>query len=291
MKKERNDDVRIGGFLVLCIMLLAPDISAAERAPEKEKALNLAFVLLSQPTAPKGEEIERAFASFAIKGQRLHFRPGKARKSAAVDPLEFEIGADGTAFVALTPTPVPNHEADDAVRYSVSALGDRWKLGAHKAHLVVTSREGTHSAETLSSFTSLVAAVAQASSAVGIYCGSAGATHDPKFFEAIARERDTRSRLVLWNGVAIARAPDGRLSLMSLGMKQLDLPDLLLVVPVAKSDEALGMAFDLLGSVVHSGKPVAEGDTVGRNASERMPVHYVRSPVDPKAKVWLVDLK
>jgi hypothetical protein len=284
--------VRRAGVLLLCLVVRAPVVQAAAgAAPADEKALNLAFVLLSQPTAPKGEEIERAFASFAIKGQRLHFRPGKARQSAAVDPLEFELGADGTAFVTLTPTPVPNREADEAARYSVSALGGRWKLAAHKAHLVVTSRAGTRSAGTLSAFTSLVAAVAAASPAVGIYCGGAGATHDPKFFDAIARERDTSSRLVLWNGVAIAQAPHGRLSLLSLGMKQLDLPDLLLFVPDARRDELLGTAFDLLGGAVRAGKAVAEGDTVGRNASERLPVHYVRSPIDPKAKVWLVDLK
>ena len=277
--------------LGLALASLPPGLAAAAPAPGKEPAVNLAFVLLARPIAPKGEDIERAFAAFAVKGQQLHFRPGKSRKSAAADPLEFELGAGGTAFVALTPEPVPHHEAEDAVRYSVSALEGRWKLPEHKAHLVVTSRVGTQSAETLSSFTSLVAAVSRSSSAVGIYCGGAGATHDPKFFEAIALERDTKSRLVLWSGVAIAHAPDGRLSLLSLGMKQLDLPDLLLLIPEAKGDEALGMAFDLLGYVVHSGKAVPEGATVGRTASEKMPVHYIRSPVDPKAQVWMVEAK
>jgi hypothetical protein len=274
---------------VLCLALIAPAIAVA--APAKEKAMNLAFVLLAQPTPPKGEEIERAFASFAIKGQRLRFRPGKARKSTAADPLEFDLGVDGTAFVAFMPVPVPNEEADDAVRYSVSALGGRWKLGPHKAHLVVTAREGTRSAETLSLFTSLVAAIAQTSPAVGIYCGNAGATHDPKFFEEIAREKDTASRLVLWTGISIAQEKTGHLGILSLGMKQLDLPDLLLLIPAAKSDQALGMVFDLLGTMVRLGKALPEGDTVGRSASERLPVHYVPSPVDPKVKVWRVELK
>jgi Domain of unknown function (DUF4261) len=277
--------------LWLALAPLQPGLAAAAPAPGKEPVVNLAFVLLARPTAPKGEEIERAFAAFAVKGQQLHFRPGKARKTSAADPLEFALGAGGTAFVALTPEPVPHHEAEDAVRYSVSALEGRWKLPEHKAHLVVTSRESAQTAETLSAFTSLVAAVSRSSSAVGIYCGGAGATHDPKFFESIALERDTKSRLVLWNGVAIAHAPEGRLSLLSLGMKQLDLPDLLLLIPEAKGDEALGMAFDLLGYVVHSGKAVPEGATVGRTASEKMPVHYIRSPVDPKAQVWMVEAK
>ena len=34
-----------------------------------------------------------------------------------------------------------------------------------------------------------------------------------------------------------------------------------------------------------------DGDTVGRTAAEKLPAHYVPSPVDPKAKVWRVELK
>ena len=250
--------------------------------------MNLAFVLLSDAKLPKGEDVEKAFATFAAKGQALHFRGKKAAKGG--ESLDLALGADGYAIVMLMPAPVPNHEADEAVRFSVSAFGGRWKLPAHKAHLVVTASEQASSVEALSSFTSLVAAVAKASSAVGIYFGNAGATHDPKFFQEVARERDPKSRIVLWSGVSIAKEADGRLSLLSLGMKQLSLPDVLLVMPAAKANDALGTLFDLMGYLVDQGKPLPEGDTFGRSATERIPVHYVPSPVDPKVKVWRVAL-
>src|SRR5262249_38837257 len=142
----------------------------------------------------------------------------------------------------------------------------------------------------LSMLTSILAAIAEASPAVGIYWGDAGATHDPEFFREIAKSRTTDSRLMLWTGISIAR--DGeRYSLLSLGMKQFALPDLLLVVPPAKTDDAIPFMLDLLGMVVHGGKPLPEGDTVGRSATEKLPVHYVRSPVDPNAKVWRVEMK
>ena len=38
------------------------------------------------------------------------------------------------------------------------------------------------------------------------------------------------------------------------------------------------------------GEALPEGDTVGRTASEKLPVHYVPSPVDLKVKVWRVEL-
>ncbi len=39
--------------------------------------------------------------------------------------------------------------------------------------------------------------------------------------------------------------------------------------------------FDLLGYVAERGEHFPEGDTVGRTADEKLPVHYVSSPIDP----------
>ena len=258
--------------------------------------MNVAFVLLSEAKLPKGEDVERAFASFATKGQTLRRQPAKAKAAGnaakkPADTLELDTGDGGYAIVALMPAPVPNGEADDAARFSVSALGGRWTLPLHKAHLVVTAQGTGDRADSLSAFTSLVAAVVEASPAVGVYFGGAGATHDPKFFVEIARERDPSSRLVLWSGVSIAHAKDGRLNLLSLGMKQLELPDVLLVVPSKKADEALSTLFDLIGYEVLRGAALREGDTFGRTDIEKLPVHYVPSPVDPKVWVWRVELK
>jgi hypothetical protein len=277
---------------VTALALLAAPAAADAPKPKGKTIMNLAFVLLSEPKLPKGADVERAFASYAGKGQTLAVRPSKSnpKKPGAAETLELDTGGGGYAVVALMPVPVPNHEADEAVRYSVSALGGRWKLPPHKAHLVVTAQGTGSPVESLDAFTSLVAAVVEASRAVGVYCGNAGATHDPKFFRELAREHDVASRLPLWSGVSIAREGDGRLSLLSLGGRQLELPDLLLVVPSARSDAALPMLFDLLAYVVASGKPLPEGDTIGRTATEKWPVRYVTSPVDPKAKVWRVEV-
>jgi hypothetical protein len=284
----------ISGVLALGVALAAAPRADAEPASDA-RSVDLALVLLSEPRAPKPEDVERAFASFALPGQTLRQTPGKptnaTKKRGGVDALEFDLGGGRVAFVTLVPVAVPNHEADDAVRFSVSALGGRWKLPPHRAHLVVTVPGAPASVEALSAFTSLVAAVARASSAVGIYWGDAGATHDPKFFLEIARERDATSRLPLWSGVSIAREPDGRLSFLSLGMRQLALPELWLVVPASKSDDALATLFDLLAHMVKRGRALPEGDTVGPTDRDRWPVHYVPSPVDPTAKVWRIETK
>jgi hypothetical protein len=273
--------------LVVLSLLLEARGAAAGEAPAKTRALNVAFVLLPEVKLPKGEEIEKAFADFAAKGQKVRLKARKAAKGSN-ESLELALNAGGTAIVMLMPQPVPNREADDAVRYSVSAFEGRWKLPPHKAHLVVTTTEEATRLEALQSFTSLVAAVTKVSSAVGVYLGGAGATHDPKFLLGVAREPDAKMRLVLWSGVSIANAPGNRLNVLSLGMRQFGLPDILLNIPPDKSKDALGTLFDLIGFAVDLGKPLPEGETFGRTDAEKIPVHYVPSPVDPRVKVWRV---
>jgi hypothetical protein len=280
------------GFAVLA--LLVPRVARADAAKGKGKPmnLNLAFVLLAEAKLPEGEDVERAFAAYAGKGQVLSYRPGKPKKAeGAVDGIEFDTGGGGRAVVALMPVAVPNREADEAVRYSISAMNGRWKLPPHKAHLVVTGQGNGKAVDDLGAFTSLVAAVVDVSHAVGVYCGNAGATHDPKFFTETAHEHAIAIRLTLWNGVSIARADDGRLELLSLGMGQLGLPNLLLVVPKGKANDAIPALFDLLADSVSRGAAIPDGDTVGPTEHDRWPVRYVTSPVDPKAKVWRVEMK
>ena len=255
--------------------------------------MNLAFVLLPESRPPEGEEIVRAFSSFPDEGESLHLKAAKAAEQTTAEVLEFEFGSSGTAFVALMPVAVPKGEADAAAQFSVFSLSTGWKLPSHTAHLVVTLRDvdSRSVSETLSRFTSFVAAVTKASGAVGVYWGNAGATHDAKFFIVTAQDREPVERLMLWTGVSVAREADGRLSLLSLGMKQLNLPDLLLIAPKSAGNDALATFFDLLAYVTSRGKPLPDGDTIGRTAEERMPVRYVHSPIDPSKRVWRVEVK
>src|SRR5262245_32789304 len=177
---------RLPGYGLLFVVCLLVSARGAEADPAlaDPKAPNLAFVLLNQAKMPRGEGIARAFASFAPKQQSLRPHAPKAGDRTGMGVLEFDMVPRGTAFVMLMPIAVPNREAEAAVEFSMSGIGTKWKLPAHKAHLIVTVRDAgdVRTVAELSRFTSLLAAIVQTANAVGIYWGGAGATHNPKFF-------------------------------------------------------------------------------------------------------------
>jgi hypothetical protein len=252
--------------------------------PTDERTPNFAFVLLSRPELPDADAIVRSFASLSQQTLRTSRENGDPPGS---EILKFEIDDDSAALVMLLPMPVPNGEAEEAARFSLSAFGTGWTLSPHQAHLVVTLQSETPQLESMLTLTSLLAAVAEASPAVGIYWGNAGATHDPEFFINVARDDDDDAKIMLWTGVSFAKEPDGRLSLLSLGMRQLGLPDMWLVA--SKESEPLPWLLDMLSYVVSRGEPLPDGDTIGRTAKEKIPVRYVPSPIDGESEVCKIE--
>jgi hypothetical protein len=287
---------RIAGLVVLAVALLLAGRARAGAARPKEEPMKIAFVLLAKPRLPDGKQLERAFARFATKQCRLRERVDKDDKDdkARGKALAFDLTPGGNGFIGLIDTPVPKREADEAAALSVSSITNGWKLPPHAAHLIVALNdpETASKTERLSRLTWLLAAVAEASDAVGVYWGDAGATHEPKFFISVAKDTAMVGRLMLWTGVSAVKQADGRISVLSTGMKQLGLPNLLLIAPAKlPSGDTLKTFFDLLAYMVNRGEALPEGDTVGRTADERLPVRYVPSPANPGEKVWRVELK
>lgn len=260
--------------------------------PVAANAINLAFVLLEEAGLPEPSAVIQSFSDFEPQGRLEELNAGAPQFPEARDMLSFSWRPDQHAFVALIAAPVPKGEADEGAKFSLGSIGTGWTLRPHCAHLIVTSTGALPLAriEELSRFTSFLAAVARASKSIGIYWGSAGATHGTEFFTSVATEQDVLPRMMLWTGVSIARDGDNRLSLLSLGMRQLDLPDLLLTAPASSWSDALDTFFDFLSYLATRGDAIPEGDTVGRSGDERLEVRYVASPVDPAKKVWSVDL-
>ncbi len=243
---------------------------------------SLSFVILAKSLMPAAEDFRLAWQSVTNGAE-----PPTAK---TWDHKGSEVALDGVvSIVTLMPVPVPHQEAESAVSHSLSAMrAGGFSLASHDAHLVVVSASPTASpVQRLLQHTRVVAALAKASHATGIYEGNAHATHDPAFYVDVVSRGDLP--LMLWNGVSVAKTPD-TIELLTLGMSQLGLPDLLLVAPSGHGSDALLFAFDLLGYVLSREGPIPEGETVGRSAREKLPVTYVSSPVDPAVRVMKVEL-
>lgn len=244
---------------------------------------SLSFVLLPTSQMPSLDEFRSTWGDVA--------RGAAAPNVRAWDSESAELDVDGvTTIVSLMPFPVPKQEAEAAAARSLSAMrSGGFSPAPHVAHLMIASTSPTHShVERLLRHTRVVAALTKVSRAIGVYEGNASATHEPSFYVNVAAN-GPQPPLMLWNGVSIAKGAETT-EVLTLGMGQLELPDLLLVVPSGQGNEGLAFVFDLLSYVISRGSAIPEGETVGRTAEEKLPVSYVPSPVDPATRVMKVEL-
>jgi hypothetical protein len=202
---------------------------------------------------------------------------------------------------------VPNAEADTSAFLSLSAVNGRWRLGKHAAHLAISLdgpmevraaglrsrltgavREAS-TLERLSKFTRAVAAVTRAVGGLGVHWAAGPVTHAPDYFTQLAQE--TALPLPLWVGVSLTPEPGGRTSVLSFGMQQLALPDLLLAGPGgAQLPDTIDFFFSALATLAERGRAPEEGETIPRSLLSRPKVRYGASPVESGAQVWTLQL-
>ncbi|MCY3002091.1 MAG: DUF4261 domain-containing protein [Planctomycetota bacterium] len=258
-------------------------------APSRNK---LAFVLLAEPRLPELAPLIAAFELYSEPGEHLEAGAEEAPKKPELETLTLRLSSGETVIVGLMPVAVPGDEVEAGFARGVGSFRPGFTAPSHVAHLVVffSGADDVDDLTSFSRFTALLAALAKSAPSVGVYLGSAAVAHDTEFFLKLAFARDTVARMTLWNGVSLAKRPYGALSLLSTGMPQIGLPDLLLETRSSTPTEALTSFFDLLTYVAELGRPLAAHETVGRTAEEKLHVKYVRSPIDPKARVWHVEL-
>ncbi|MGJ8725724.1 MAG: DUF4261 domain-containing protein [Roseibacillus sp.] len=250
----------------------------------------LAFVLLESPFRCESAALAVALRDYG--GPEVTV-PEDEEGEEGGEVIALHLEGVGTAFLALMDLPIPEGEAEAAYPYSIASLGDDQQgIRPHQAHLMVSLMVGETTkspAEVLSDFTSLLAAICDVAPAVGIYWGDAGATHPVEYFQEIARDSEQAGRVMLWTGLSRAPEKGGKMSMLSLGMNQLGLPDLYMITPMTSPGEAIGRFFDLLSYMISRGEAIPDGDTVGVSETERIAVKYVKSPADDGSVVWRVE--
>jgi hypothetical protein len=260
---------------------------------EKQKS-HIAFVLLENTALPYGDAIIASFEKYSQGNHKLSISKdtdSEASHDVEEHVLALTVDGIGSAFIALMDMPIPNGEAESNFPLSVSSFSENSELKAHHAHILVTLMPSIEAdpLEAMMAYTSLLAAVTDASQSVGVYWGNAGATHTREFFLAMASEHDVNPRILLWNGISRAPESGGKMSFLSYGMNQIALPDLYLICEANAASSSLGRFFDLLAYIAARGEAIPAGDTIGSTAEEKIRIKYVKSPADESKIVWRVE--
>ncbi|GIW91490.1 MAG: hypothetical protein KatS3mg109_1922 [Pirellulaceae bacterium] len=246
----------------------------------------LGLVLLPHPYVPEAESVVSAFRKYALGDEALRVWREAGEPSGQSGHV-FTVTTGEIVTVFLLPARVPDPDTEEHMRFSCGRYQDDWKRPEYRAYLVVwfDSHPGTPRWLVMSRFIAVVAAVMETSRATGVYWLGARATHTANYFLRTASEHSVAANATLWSGFACTAEDDGQFGFLSLGMSQLDMPDVLVMVRESSDSDALTFLYDIIHFLARRGKPFDDGDVFVDDDEREFPIRYVPSPLQPKKLV------
>jgi hypothetical protein len=240
-------------------------------------AMTMIFVLTAEPVALSGEAWAAAAAALGATG---------AKGEGAGTTAKLDLG-DGVDLVAgAMPAAVPGL-AEEGPR-SVLWPDAETALAAHRGHVVVVAKGED----------AIVArrALALAGTALALAVGAPGLVWaDQSWLVATPMARATLEAYAgelpvpLCVGVDLARLADGQLSALSRGMAPLGHPDLWFSSHEMDVGELVETVWMVAAWLISTGTVLREGETIGRDADEKLPVRRVLSPTGSGEEVVAVS--
>ncbi len=262
-----------------------PAAASGPAAPADPFTVGLAMVLLTAPTVPSAQAIIDSHAAIAPDEPPLTVHTPQPSNSLAFVQGETPIS------VALVPGPVPSGEAEAHAFFALETLLSGWRLPAHAAFLLVMAdpRGDATPIDRVRRLHRLYAAVTHAAGAgaVGVYIGNAGVTHDPALYVEVVRKQ--RDAVAMWSGIDLDVAGDGRNLVLSTGMRQFGLPEVVVSTAQMTPHQAFDRIVDIMFYVMTRGAPLADGESLGLGGDRRVQVRSAPHPRDPKARVIQID--
>ncbi len=239
------------------------------------------MVLLPEPSALSVEALQAAFTSYG--GETL----------SAVEEKEgvvsFNLGS-GTGAITVVPMPIPSSDLAPVAETSLLWPEASQAITTHHAHALVTiaHRTGTQVERKLH-LTRLVAAVVEATHAIGVYWGEGPALHSSaEFLDSTRTASISDPPVHLWLGLSIARPNQEQVSLLTFGMEHFHQTNLLVIGP--SDNTTVAFVYDLAKYMLISNVTINDGDTVGHSPTQRIQVRHQQSPVDSTQTVYAVEL-
>lgn len=238
---------------------------------------DLSLVLLSESTLPD-------VAKFISSPRLSHL--GASIEKERDEQLVFALGGGGHLLVSLVEA-LPPELGPAALLGGLSEEA----IGSAKAHLIVAAlglMGGRRERD--AAFAQLVAALLEASPAIGATFGEGLCYQDAAFFSRAVDSAEGEVPVFLAIDITAAPEPEERISFLTHGMERYEREEFFVTAPLS-GDGALPFLLELMHwCISEDERELAPGDTVGRTEDERIVVRRMPSPIGAEAQVIRLDL-
>jgi len=258
-----------------------------EDAGADKSDVAIAMVATSSLRLPPAKEIVAAAGGRSSKSPSLLGRLFGAKPNAPAEQqwqdknLVFNF-RDGMIAVALMPGPIPwsDLEGPCATAWWWAEAAERMR--AHTYHFIVTVMGGTiPPVERRVILTRLVSAVLRHTDAVGVYWAEGTVVHEPtSFLEQAEGISETQIPGPLWIDVRLETNDDETLRCFTTGLAPLGHLEIEVPRATLKPQELLEFVGDTACYMVNTSTPIADGETLGRTATEKFKVRHMKSMFD-----------
>jgi hypothetical protein len=246
----------------------------------------LAMVALSSERLPAVDTLRDAFAARQPEWE-------EATATGENGVLFFALDGEETrAFVALMPMPIPWDDLEGPCATAWWWDEATEAMQSHTHHVVVSLLGGEGDpVERHLVLTDLVATVTELTDAVGVYWGSGTVVHEPAAFRDAAADLTPDEVIpMLWIDLRIEPLDAGGYRFFTTGLAAFDQ----LEIEIDRFETDPDDLYEFLVSIVHyvltSGNTIADGETIGRDADERIAATHEPSMFDRAGPVLKLGL-
>lgn len=200
-------------------------------------------------------------------------------------------GGETIGFLAHMPAPIPGGEAEKNADGNFLWPEGRKAVADHRAHIIVTNiGAGDQSPVQSAIAISRLAIVGlRLFDGLGVYWGNACVCNSRTVFEGFCQDMsEDQLSVPMWLRFQLFRTSDGNIGMYTLGMSQFGLMDIEVERCTLDVRDLFGFVSNIAHYLIQRGPVIADGNTVGGSAEERILVHHRPSMIDKKKKVYKI---
>jgi hypothetical protein len=218
---------------------------------------------------------------------------GKSFSIDCSDPniLIVQRGKETVGFLAHMPAPIPGQEAESNAEGNFLWPEGKQEAGLHQSHVIATTVGGDErpAIEAAIEVSKLALVALQAFDGLGVYWGNASVCNSREVFETFCKGMSHEQLPIpVWLRFQFISESEDEIGIYTLGMQQFGLME----IEVDRCSMEPGELFEFVSNIAHylvqSGPVIADGNTVGSDADEQIPVKHLPSMIDDTKTVYKI---